>query len=131
MSNCRLIHGDCINEMQKLIDERLKVDLILTDLPYGVTGNKWDNIIPFDEMWECISDLTKKYTPIVLFGSEPFSTKLRNSKIRWFKYDWIWEKDTHASFGIAKYQPLRYHEVISVFTNGGGKIELLSCDDSS
>lgn len=117
----KLINDDCIKAMHDLISDGVKVDLILTDPPYGTTANKWDNVIPLDEMWSCLKELTDNHTPIVLFGSEPFSTKLRNSKLNWFKYDWIWEKDTHASFGIAKYQPLRYHEIISVFSNGGGK----------
>lgn len=117
----KLINGDCIEEMRKLIDDDVKVDLVLTDPPYGVTANKWDNPINFDEMWDCIKGLTYTHVPIVLFGTEPYSTKLRMSNIKWYKYDWIWEKDVHASFGIAKYQPLRYHERISVFSNGGGK----------
>ena len=121
--NYQLYHGDCLEIMPQLIEDGVKVDLILTDLPYGITACKWDSVIPFEPMWDCIGKLTKKTTPIVLFGMEPFSTVLRYSKINWFKYDWIWEKDVHASFGIAKYQPLRYHEIISVFTNGGGKSE--------
>ena len=119
--SCKLINGECIEEMDKLIDDGVKVDCVLTDLPYGTTANNWDTIIPFEPMWNCIKNLTYNHVPIVLFGSEPFSTELRKSNLKWFKYDWIWEKDVHASFGIAKYQPLRYHEVISVFSNGGGK----------
>ena len=97
------------------------IDCIICDLPYGTTACKWDTIIPFEPLWEQYNRIIKDNGAIVLFGSEPFSTELRKSNLKWFKYDWIWEKDVHASFGIAKYQPLRYHEVISVFSNGGGK----------
>lgn len=111
----KLIQGDCLEEMQKLIDEGVKVDLILTDLPYGTTSCKWDNIIPFEPMWDCINSLSNETTPSVLFGSEPFSTQLRSSNLKNYRYDWIWQKSNPASVGIAKYQPMRYHELISVF----------------
>lgn len=97
------------------------MDLILTDLPYGTTACKWDNIIPFEPMWDCINKLSYETTPTVLFGSEPFSTKLRNSNLKNFRYDWIWSKSNPASIGIAKYQPMRYHEIISVFYKKWGK----------
>lgn len=114
-SNIDLIQGDCIDEMQKLIDKKVKVDLILVDLPYGTTACKWDNIIPFEPMWDCFNQLSKPKTPVVLFGSEPFSTKLRNSNLENFKYDWIWEKEQGANFMQVKYAPYKVHEIISVF----------------
>ena len=101
--------------MQKLIEDEVKVDMVLTDVPYGTTACKWDNIIPFDEMWKCLDNLTYEDTPILLFGSEPFSSALRMSNIKNFKYDWIWYKNTASGFPFAKYQPLRNHEMISVF----------------
>ena len=82
MNNINLIHGDCIEEMQKLIGDGVKVDLILTDLPYGTTQCKWDTIIPFESMWECITQLTYENTPILLFGQEPFSSHLRLSNLK-------------------------------------------------
>lgn len=118
---CTLIHGDCLEEMPKLIREGQKVDLILTDLPYGTTACKWDNIIPFEPMWDCINQLSNPTTPTVLFGSEPFSTLLRNSNLKNYRYDWIWSKSNPASIGIAKYQPMRYHETISVFYKKWGQ----------
>lgn len=111
----RLIQGDCITEMQKLIKDEVKVDMVLTDVPYGTTACKWDNIIPFDEMWDCLDNITYENTPILLFGSEPFSSALRMSNIKNFKYDWVWYKNTTSGFPFAKYQPLRNHEMISVF----------------
>ena len=115
MSKCQLIQGDCLVEMDKLIDEGVKVDMVLTDPPYGATDCKWDSILPFDEMWSRIKLLTNITSPIILFGNEPFSSKLRLSNINDFKYDWIWYKNTISGFPFAKYQPLRNHEIISVF----------------
>ena len=115
MLNYDLIYGDCIEKMQDLAKEEVKVNLILTDLPYGTTACKWDNIIPFDEMWECIKNISYDSTPILLFGSEPFSSRLRLSNIDMFKYDWIWYKNRSSGFPFAKKQPLRNHEIISVF----------------
>lgn len=111
----RLIHGDCLTEMQTLIDEGIKVDLILTDPPYGTTQCKWDAIIPFDEMWDCINKLTKKRTPVLLFGNEPFSSHLRLSNLKNYRYDWIWDKKSGSNFLNANRMPLPAHEIISVF----------------
>ena len=110
-----LIHGDCITEMQKLIEEGAKVDLILTDLPFGVTANKWDNIIPFSSMWDCIKDIIYERTPIVFFATQPFTSKLVCSKLDWFRYEWIYHKRVGSNFGACKYQPMKEHEEILVF----------------
>ena len=114
----RLIQGDCIEEMIKLIDEGIKVDLILTDLPYGTTDNSWDNIIPLNDMWECINNLSTSITTTLLFGSEPFSTKLKMSNINKYKYDLYWIKNRPTGFVHAKNKPLKNLELISVFSNG-------------
>lgn len=111
----RLIQGDCLEVMPELVDEGVRVDLILTDPPYGTTRCKWDNIIPLDKMWECINDLTNNNTPILLFGSEPFSSYLRTSNIKNYRYDWIWLKNSTGMFLLAKKMPMKYHELISVF----------------
>lgn len=115
MNNTKLIHGDCITEMKKLIDDGVKVDLILTDLPYGTTQCKWDSIISFEPMWECITQLTYENTPILLFGQEPFSSHLRLSNLKNYRYDWIWNKTYGTNFLNANRMPLPCHEVISVF----------------
>ena len=111
----QLINDDCLNAMAKLPDK--SIDLILTDPPYGTTQCKWDRIIPFDLMWEQLKRLIKDNGCIALFGTEPFSSSLRMSNIKQFKYDWIWEKDRGSNFGAGKYQPLKYHEIISIFYN--------------
>ena len=114
----KLIQGDCLEEMPKIANDGVKVDLVLADLPYGTTQCKWDNIIPFEPMWECLNGLTYDNTPVVLFGSEPFSTKLRSSNLENFKYDWIWNKAKGANIFLTNQQPLKIHEIISVFSRG-------------
>ena len=90
--NIRLIQGDCLKILDELIKQGIKVDAIITDTPYGTTACKWDNIIPFDEMWLRLNKLIKPNGAIALFGSEPFSSYLRISNIKNYKYDWIWDK---------------------------------------
>ena len=114
----KLYNGDCLEVMDKLIKEGIKVDCILTDVPYGTTACKWDNIIPFKPMWERINKLIKPNGAVVLFGSEPFSSALRMSNIKNYKYDWIWIKSRCAGFVNAKNMPLKKHEIISVFSLG-------------
>ena len=111
----KLIQGDCLEEMDKLIEEDVKVDLVLTDIPYGTTLCKWDEIIPFEDMWKCIHGLVKERTPILLFGNEPFSSLLRVSNINEYKYDWVWNKENASNFAAYKYMPLKPLEYISVF----------------
>lgn len=111
----KLINGDCLEEMDKLIEQGIKVDLILTDLPYGTTNCKWDNIIPFDEMWERIHQLTYETTPSILFCDEPFSSFLRLSNLDEYKYDWLWIKEGASNIFNAKSRPLKYHENVAVF----------------
>ena len=81
----------------------------------GTTACKWDTIIPFDLLWEQYNRLIKDNGAIILFGAEPFSSKLRLSNLQNYKYDWIWEKERPSNFASAKYQPLRYTENVSVF----------------
>lgn len=111
----RLIQGDCIDVMQKLVDDGVEVDMVLTDIPYGTTNCKWDEIIPFDKMWSGINGLCHERTPVLLFGNEPFSSKLRVSNINCYKYDWVWNKEISTNFMNAKKMPLKPLEYISVF----------------
>ena len=91
------------------------VDMILCDLPYGTTKCKWDTIISFNELWEQYERIIKDNGAILLFGSEPFSSSLRLSNIKNYKYDWIWDKVSVVGFANAKKMPLRNIENISVF----------------
>lgn len=114
----KLYRGDCLEIMDELISLGIKFDAIITDPPYGKLNKnktKWDNPIPYNKMWERLEKLTKETTPIILFGAEPFSSELRLSNIKDFKYDWVWEKSNPSNIGNANRQPLNYHEIISVF----------------
>lgn len=91
------------------------VDLIICDLPYGITGLKWDQVIDMDKFWRMVSWVSKTKTPTLLFGSEPFSSKQRISNLADYKYDWVWEKNRTSNFLQAKFEPRRIHENISVF----------------
>jgi site-specific DNA-methyltransferase (adenine-specific) len=110
------ICGNCLEVMNEIPDK--SIDMILCDLPYGTTACKWDTIIPFDLLWSQYKRIVKDKGVIALFGSEPFSSYLRLSNIDWFKYDWIWDKVRPSGFQIAKYVPMKRHEIISIFSNG-------------
>jgi len=110
-----LRQGDCLEAMNDLIKEGVVVDAIITDPPYGTTACKWDSVLPFEPMWERLNKLIKPNGAIVLFGSEPFSSHLRISNIKSYKYDFIWEKERGTGFARANKQPMRKHELISVF----------------
>jgi site-specific DNA-methyltransferase (adenine-specific) len=111
-----LLHGDCLELMKTIPDS--SVDMILTDPPYGTTACKWDTVIPFEPMWEQIWRVLKPNGACLLFGSEPFSSALRMSQIKRFKYDWIWEKNGPTCHVLAKCKPMPKHEIISVFSTG-------------
>ena len=115
LNKYKLYNGDCLEIMDRLIEEGIIVDAIICDPPYGTTACKWDSIIPFDEMWSRLNNLIKPNGAIVLFGSEPFSSALRMSNIKKYKYDWIWEKEQGTNQFLAKKQPLRKTENISIF----------------
>jgi len=108
--------GDCLEVMKEI--ESGSVDAIICDPPYGTTACKWDSVIDFDLMWEQLNRIIKPNGAIVLFGSEPFSSALRMSNIKNYKYDWTWKKTKAGNFQVTKHQPLKYIELISVFSVG-------------
>jgi site-specific DNA-methyltransferase (adenine-specific) len=108
-----LRQGDCLEVMKTI--KSGSIDAIITDPPYGTTACKWDSVINFELMWEQLNRIIKPNGAIVLFGSEPFSSALRMSNIKNYKYDWIWYKNTGSNFAQLKRQPLRVHETISIF----------------
>jgi site-specific DNA-methyltransferase (adenine-specific) len=111
----QLFKGDCLEVMKTIEDN--SVDAIITDPPYGTTACKWDSVIDFDLMWKQLNRIIKQNGAIVLFGSEPFSSALRMSNIKNYRYDWVWDKVKGGNFAILKYQPYKTHELISVFSN--------------
>ena len=108
--------GDCLEIMQEI--PTASVDMILCDLPYGTTACEWDRLLPFDKLWEQYRRLIKPAGAIVLFGSEPFATRLRSCALDWYKYDWIWTKNRPTGFTQAKNKPLKDYENIMVFSPG-------------
>ena len=108
--------GDCLEVMKTIKDN--SIGAIICDLPYGTTACKWDIVIPFDLMWEQLNRIIKPNGAIVLFGSEPFSSALRMSNIKNYKYDWVWDKKIPSGMSNAKIMPMRQSELISVFIKG-------------
>jgi site-specific DNA-methyltransferase (adenine-specific) len=114
-----MIHlGNCL-DILKTIDNN-SIDLILTDLPYGITRAKWDSEIPLDLLWIEYKRVIKKNCPIVLFAAQPFTSILISSNLSWFKYCWYWEKEQGTGFLNTSHQPLRFIEEICVFSEKKG-----------
>lgn len=109
----KLLHGDCLELMKDIPDG--SIDMILCDLPYGTTRNKWDSIIPLEPLWEQYKRIIKDNGAIVLHSQQPFTSKLIMSNSKIYKYSWVWSKSQVSGFLNAKKQPLREHEDICVF----------------
>lgn len=112
----KIIYGDCLEVMGDIPDG--SIDMILCDLPYGITACKWDSVIPFEPLWAHYKRIIKSNGAIVLFGSQPFTSALIMSNPKWFKHEMIWDKVTASGFQIAKYRPMKQHENILIFGNG-------------
>lgn len=113
--NVQLYNGDCLDVMESLIKRGIRVDAIITDIPYGTTACDWDSIIPLDEMWKCIKQIRKDNSAIVLFGNEPFNSYLRISNIGEYKYDIYWQKERATNIFQLKKRPAKVIETISIF----------------
>ena len=109
----KLLKGDCLDLMSSIPDG--SVDMILCDLPYGITACKWDSVIPFEPLWAHYKRVIKPNGAIVLFGSQPFTSALVMSNIRLFKYSWIWQKDKATNHLNVKKMPMRLTEDVAVF----------------
>jgi DNA modification methylase len=116
VSHSTLVNADCFDVFPFIEDK--SIDAIICDLPYGTTACKWDSILPFDLLWNEYKRIVKPNGAIVLFGSEPFSSIMRISNLKNYKYDWIWNKKNSGSGLLAKKQPLKICEIISVFSFG-------------
>lgn len=114
-NNIALYNGDCLEIMPQLTLQGVKVDMILCDLPYGVTNHKDDKPLPFDKLWECYNAIISDKGAIVLFAQGQFYVDLVNSNRKMFKYDLIWDKMLSTGFLNANRMPLRKHESIAVF----------------
>ncbi len=120
-----LMEGDCLDRMKEIPDH--SVDMILCDLPYGVTDCEWDSVIPFDRLWEQYQRVLKPYGNCLLFGTQPFISDVINSNKQSFSHVWYWIKNSVTGALNARRQPLRCIEEVAVFvcnipskTFGGG-----------
>lgn len=109
----KLMQGDCLELMKSIPDN--SIDMILCDLPFGTSACKWDSVISITDLWTEYNRIIKDNAAIVLFRSEPFSSIMRTSNLKMYKYDWKWEKPNGANFLNFKYQPAKVHEDIMVF----------------
>lgn len=112
-----IFQGECIEIMNKLINDGIKVDTVICDIPFGMVGCEWDEIIPFNKMWDCLNRITKTNSPIVLFGSQPFTSKLIMSNIDNFRESLVWLKNKPASGFRCNQTHMKIHEDIIVFSN--------------
>jgi site-specific DNA-methyltransferase (adenine-specific) len=114
METNKIYQGDCLQLMKQV--ESNSVNLILCDLPYGVTArNEWDKIIPIDKLWEQYKRIIKDNGAIVLTATQPFASMLIMSNLKMFRYEWIWKKSQGTGHLNAKKQPLRNHEQVLIF----------------
>lgn len=111
--------GDCLEKMKEIDNE--SIDMILCDLPFGTTMNKWDSIIDLNKLWAQYERISKTNTAIVLNAQCPFDKILGVSNLKLLKYEWIWEKEAGTGFLNAKKYPLKSHENILVFCKGTHK----------
>jgi len=109
----KITQGDCLEVMRDILDG--SVDMILCDLPYGTTRNKWDSIIPLDELWAQYERIIKDNGAIVLTAQTPFDKVLGASNLSLLRYEWIWSKNRGTGHLNAKKMPLKNHENILVF----------------
>ena len=116
VTNYKLYHGDCLDVLPTLKPQ--SIDAVIADPPYGTTHCKWDSVIPFHRMWSVIKHVLKPRVACVLFGSQPFTSALVMSNPSWFSHEWIWSKSNGGGFLNANRQPLKRHEIVSVFSEG-------------
>ena len=109
----KIYNEDCLVGMKRIPDK--SVDMILCDLPYGTTANKWDSIIPFEPLWEQYERVIKDNGAIVLTAQPPFDKALASSNMKNFRYEWIWKKEQGTGFFNAEKMPLKNHENVLVF----------------
>ena len=110
-----IFNEDCLARMDEFIKEGRKFDLVIADLPYGQSNCEWDKLIPFEDIWSRLEALTDADTPILLFGTEPFSSKLRLSNLSMYKYDLYWVKEKPVNFFQLKRRFGKTTENICVF----------------
>ena len=114
-----LHHADCFDIMPLIPDK--SIDAIIADLPYGTTDCKWDSILDLGVLFAQYKRIVKPNGAIILTASQPFTSVLVSYWLHNFKTEWIWQKNAGSNFGTCKYVPMKEHESVLVFSNGGGK----------
>ena len=117
VSRSTLFWADCFDVFPFIADK--SVDAVIADLPYGTTACKWDSILPLDKLWKEYNRIIKPKGAIILTASQPFTTTLIQSNKNNFAFSWVWDKKFGANFVQAKRQPIKVHEDVLIFTNGG------------
>lgn len=115
MDNLTLIHGDCLDHLPKLPDK--SINMVLCDLPYGITANSWDSLIPLDKLWIQYKRLIKDDGVIALTAAQPFTSILIMSNLADFKHDWVWLKNRGSNFANTVREPMKEHESVLIFAN--------------
>lgn len=113
---CTMWNGDCLEVMKSISDQ--SVDMILSDLPYGITKNKWDCEIPLEKLWEAYSRILKSTGVVALTASQPFTSILVTSNPNMFKHEWIWIKNRGSNFANTVREPMKEHESVLIFSKG-------------
>jgi len=119
VSGSTFVNADCFDVFPFI--EYQSVDCVIADLPYGTTACKWDSVLPLDLLFTQYRRITKPNGAIILTASQPFTSLLISHWVHNFKVEWIWQKNAGSNFGTCKFQPMKEHESIIVFSNGGGK----------
>jgi len=112
----QIICGDCLEVLPTLEDK--SVDMVLADIPYGVTACKWDTPIDLDALWVQIKRTLKSHSAGIFTSTQPYTTDIINANRAWFKYEWVWIKKTRGNRIHAKNRPMNTHENILVFSSG-------------
>ena len=112
-----LLNGDCLKIMQDQVPNGT-IDMVLTDLPYGITSNKWDSVIPLPELWKQLLRVGKDNAVFAFTASQPFTSALVMSKPELFRHEWIWIKNRGSNFANTVREPMKEHESVLIFSRG-------------
>ena len=113
VSGSTFVNADCFDVFPFIEDK--SIDAIICDLPYGMTKNNWDSVLPIDKLWEEYNRIIKDNGAIILFGNQPFSSKLIVTNLKMFRYSLVWEKNKFSDFLNAKRKPMKTNKDILIF----------------
>ena len=118
-SSISIYNGDCFDILSKLYnDAGVIADVVISDLPYAITSNKWDKDFDLENMWKWLHICTEQYSAKIFTASQPFTSKLVMSNLKEFKHEWIWVKNRGSNFANTVREPMKEHESVIVFSKG-------------